>query len=81
MCAAIASTGHAAALRVEESVDQMQVARPATARADRELAGERGVGGRGEGGGLLVTHVLPRRFRRSARIASVNPLRLSPGRP
>ena len=53
---------HPAALRVEEAVDQMQVAGPAAARADRELSGQRGVGGRCEGGGLLVTHVLPRHF-------------------
>ena len=72
---------HAAALRVEEAVDQMQVARSAAARADRKLSGQRGLGGRREGGGLLVTHVLPRRFRGARRMASVNPLRLSPGSP
>jgi len=31
------------ALRVEQAVDQMQVARPAAARAHRQLSGERGV--------------------------------------
>ena len=49
----------AAALGVEQAVDQMQVAGPAAARADRQLSGQRGVGGRGERGGLLVTDVLP----------------------
>ncbi len=57
--------GHAAALGVEQAVDQMQVAGPAAARADRQLPGERGVGGRREAGGLLVTHMLPRHFGRA----------------
>jgi hypothetical protein len=40
----------------------MQIARPAAARADRQLTGQRGVGGGGERRGLLVTHVLPSDF-------------------
>ncbi|CDP83973.1 hypothetical protein BN975_01241 [Mycolicibacterium farcinogenes] len=51
--------GHAAALRIEQPVDQVQIARAATARAHGQLTGQRGVGGRGEGGGLLVPNVLP----------------------
>ena len=41
---------YAAALRVEEAVDQMQVAGPAAARANRQLPGQRSIGGRGERG-------------------------------
>ena len=57
---------HPAALCVEKAVDQVQVAGPAAARADREAVGQRGVGGRCECGRLLVTHMLPRRFRELA---------------
>ena len=53
---------HPAALRVEETVDQMQVARAAAACADRQLSGQRGIGGRRERGRLLVTDVLPSDF-------------------
>jgi hypothetical protein len=51
--------GHAGAVRVVEPVDEVQVARPAAARADREVPGEVGFGRRGERGRLLVTDVLP----------------------
>ena len=51
-----------AALRVEQTVDQMQVARPAAAGADRKLSGQRRIGGRRERGRLLVTDVLPSDF-------------------
>ena len=37
----------------------MQVARPAAAGADGELAGQVRLGAGGEGGGLLVAHVHP----------------------
>ena len=40
----------------------MQVAGPTAARADGEPSGQRSVGGRGECGRLLVTHVLPGHF-------------------
>jgi len=50
---------HAAALAVEQAVDQVEVARPAASGADRELAGEMGFGAGGEGRGLLVAHVDP----------------------
>ena len=39
---------YAAALRVEQAVDQVQVARSAAACAHRQLSGQRGVGRRGE---------------------------------
>ncbi len=53
---------HAAALRVEQAVDQVQVARSAAACAHRQLSGQRGVGRGCERGGLLVTDVLPSDF-------------------
>src|SRR3569833_211881 len=49
----------AAALRVIKSVDQMQVARPAGASADRELAGELRLAGGRESRHLLVTDMHP----------------------
>jgi hypothetical protein len=49
----------AAAGGVEQAVDQVQVARPAAGRADGQLAGDRRLAGRGEGGGLLVADVFP----------------------
>jgi hypothetical protein len=51
---------HSAAVGVEQSIDQMQVARTAAGGADRQLAGDRGLAGCGERGRLLVTDVLPR---------------------
>src|ERR1700716_3102089 len=61
----------------------MQVARPAAAGADRQLAGDRGLAPRRERGGLLVAGVLPRPPPRPAarRSASVKPLSESPGNP
>ncbi len=50
---------HAAALCVEKAVDQVQIARTATAGANRQPARQGGVGGGSERRGLLVTHVLP----------------------
>ena len=50
---------HAAAVGVEQAVDQMQVARPATAGAYRQLAGQMGFGTGGERGGFLVAHMDP----------------------
>jgi hypothetical protein len=51
-----------AALRVVETVDQVQVARAAAAGADRQLSGQRGIRRRRARGRLLVTDVLPRDF-------------------
>ena len=50
---------HAAAVAVEQSVDQMQVAGAAASGADGELAGEMCLGAGGKGGGLLVPHMDP----------------------
>ncbi len=58
--------GDAAALRIEQTVDQMQVAGPATARADRQLTRKGRIRGGRERRGLLVTDVLPRDFAGSA---------------
>jgi hypothetical protein len=63
---------HARSVTIEEPIDEMQIARPATARAHRELSGKVRLGAGGKGAGLL----LPCR-----RIASVRPLRLSPTTP
>ena len=49
----------AAAVSVEQAVDEMQIARAAGAGADRELAGDLRFAGRGEGCGFLVPHVDP----------------------
>ena len=48
-----------AAVGVEQAVDQVQVAGPATARAHCHLPGQRRLGGGREPGGLLMSHVLP----------------------
>src|SRR5699024_243902 len=50
---------HARALGVVQPVDQVQVPRTAGARAHRESAGHRGLGGRGERRGLLVARDHP----------------------
>src|SRR4029077_19870588 len=49
----------AAAVAIEESVDEVQVAGTAAPGADGEGAGEVCFGAGGERGGLLVTHVDP----------------------
>src|SRR3954453_9398868 len=51
--------GDAAAVCVEEPVDEMEIARPAARRADRELAGYRGLSRGSERGGLLMPEVRP----------------------
>ena len=50
---------HAAALAVEQAVDQMQVARTAAAGANRQLARQMRLGAGREGGALLMAHVDP----------------------
>ena len=54
-----AEHGHARAVTVEQTVDEVQVARPAAARADRELAGQVRLGAGRERGDLLVPDVHP----------------------
>ena len=49
----------AGALRIEQAIDQVQVARTATADADRQLAGQGCLGARREGRRLLVTDMHP----------------------
>lgn len=48
-----------ASVSVEQPVDQMQIARPAGAGADGELAGDLRLAGRGECSHLLMSHVDP----------------------
>ena len=50
---------HAGALAVEETVDEMQIARAAAAGADGEVARDMRVGAGGEGGHFFVAHVQP----------------------
>ena len=50
---------HAVAVAVEQAVDQVHVAGPATAGADGEFAGQVGLGASREGAGLLVAHMDP----------------------
>lgn len=50
---------HMIAMTVEKTVDQMQVARPATACAHGKLARHRGIGARCEGRDFLVTGMHP----------------------
>ena len=50
---------HMVAMAVEQPIDQMQVTRPATAGAHRQLAGGRRFGTGSEGGDLLVAHMHP----------------------
>ena len=71
---------HAAAMGSRTAVDQVQVAGAATARADRQLAGEMGLRAGREGGAFLMAHVHPLDdpHRRSA---SVKPFRESPTTP
>ncbi len=48
-----------AAVAIEQPIDQMQIARPATAGAHRQLAGHRGFGPGGECRHLFVAHMHP----------------------
>jgi hypothetical protein len=50
---------NAAPVCVEEPVDEMEIARPTTRRADRELAGYRGLSRGSERGGFLMPDVHP----------------------
>jgi len=50
---------HPAAVGVEQAVDQVQVARPATGCAHRQLPGQRGFRGGREPRGFLVPDMLP----------------------
>lgn len=72
--------GNPRTLGIEETVDEVQVAGPAAAGADRELTGQCGLAAGGEGSGLLVTDVNPFELRVHAE-ASVKPLSESPGMP
>jgi hypothetical protein len=51
--------GYARSMALEQAVDEMQVARPAAAGADRKVAGEMCLGARREGGDLFMPHVNP----------------------
>ncbi len=46
-------------MAIEQAVDEMQIARPAAAGADGELAGQMRLGAGREGGDLLVADVDP----------------------
>ena len=50
---------HARAMAVEQAVDEVQIARPAAAGADRELAGQMRLGAGREGRDLLVPDMDP----------------------
>src|SRR5229473_3125614 len=50
---------HARAVTIEQPVDQVKVARPAAAGADRDFSGEMRLGARGKGGDLLVPDMQP----------------------
>ena len=54
-----AEHGHARAVTVEQTVDEVQVARPAAAGADRELAGQMRLGAGRERRDLLVPDMDP----------------------
>jgi len=51
--------GHAVAMAVEETIDEVKVAGAAACSADCEGASEMGIGSGGECGGLFVAHVDP----------------------
>ena len=51
--------GHARAMTVEQAVDEVQIARPATSRADRESSGQMRLRPGGEGGDFLMAHMDP----------------------
>ena len=71
---------HARAMAIEQAIDEMQIARTAASGADREVAGDMGVGACGEGRDLFMPHMQPV-IPPCRRIASVKPLRLSPTMP
>jgi hypothetical protein len=48
-----------AAVTIEQAVNQMDIARPATSRADRQFTGEMGLGTGGKGSRLFVAYVNP----------------------
>src|SRR6516164_6473657 len=50
---------HARTVSIKQTVDQMQVARTATAGANGERAGQMSLGAGGKGGGLLVPGMNP----------------------
>jgi hypothetical protein len=50
---------HARPVTIEQPVDEMQVAGPAAAGANRELPGQMRLGAGGEGAGLFVAHMHP----------------------
>ncbi len=54
--------GHARAMAIEETVDQMEIARPATARADGEFVRQMCFGARCESGNLFVPNMDPLDF-------------------
>ena len=54
-----AEYGDAGAVTVEQAIDEVQIARPAAARADGELTRQMRFGARREGGYLLVPDVEP----------------------
>ena len=53
-------------MAIEQAVDEVQIARAATAGADRELAGQMRLGARGEGRHFLVADVNPLDLRLAA---------------
>ena len=59
MCAAIASTGTRLRWASKSPLIRCRLPGPQLRGADGQLAGERGLGGGGEGGRLLVADVLP----------------------
>src|ERR1700733_8289361 len=50
---------HAAAMTIVEAIDQMYIARAATAGANRQLSREMSLGASGEGCALFVAHMHP----------------------
>ena len=74
------STGNAEPVTVEQTVDEVQIARPAAAGADRELTRQMRLGAGRERGDLLVPDIIHAIFP-CRRPASVRPFRLSPTMP
>ena len=50
---------HARTMAIEQSIDEMQISGPATARAHREFAGHMRLGTGRKGGNLFVAHMQP----------------------